>query len=101
MYNSKKWSNDEERVLMDQVSRQATLKEAFEVTSVLLNKTVNACNYHYYAYIKPKGMYEANHEIEANEAHKEVLKGGTPKKTFYQRIISFIKILFDRYNSNN
>lgn len=43
-----KWTTEEERVLVDQITRSANLTEAFKRTSELINRTKAACRYHWY-----------------------------------------------------
>lgn len=47
---NRKWTTEEERVLVDQVQRNANnLKEAFRKTARFIDRTEGACQYHWYA----------------------------------------------------
>lgn len=55
MTKKRKWTIEEERVLIDQITRRATnLKEAFERTSRLIDRTEAACKEHWYMVVSKR-----------------------------------------------
>lgn len=49
-----KWTTEEERVLVDQITRSANLTEALKRTSELINRTEAACRYHWYKVVQKR-----------------------------------------------
>ena len=55
MTKKRKWTTEEERVLVDQVTRSANnIQEAFRKTSRLIDRTEAACMYHWYMVISKR-----------------------------------------------
>ena len=55
MTNKKRWTVEEEQVLIDQIKRSANnITEAFRRTSRLINRTEAACTYHWYVVISKR-----------------------------------------------
>lgn len=55
MIKRRKWTTEEERVLIDQITRNANnLREAFRKTARLIDRTEAACMYHWYGVMSKK-----------------------------------------------
>lgn len=55
MTKKRKWTTEEERVLVDQITRSANnIKEAFRKTSGLIDRTEAACMYHWYGVVSKR-----------------------------------------------
>ena len=55
MTKKRKWTTEEERVLVDQITRSANnIQEAFRRTSKLIDRTEAACVYHWYMVVLKK-----------------------------------------------
>lgn len=56
MTKVKRWTAEEERVLTDQMTRNANnFAEAFRKTSELIDRTPSACTYHWYGVMSKRG----------------------------------------------
>lgn len=55
MSKRRKWTTEEEQVLIDQIKKSANnLQEAFRKTSKLIGRTEGACVYHWYAILSKR-----------------------------------------------
>lgn len=55
MTKKRKWTTEEERVLVDQITRSANnIKEAFRRTSRLIDRTEAACIHHWYTVVSKR-----------------------------------------------
>lgn len=65
-----KWTTEEERVLVDQITRSANLTEAFKRTSELINRTKAACRYHWYKVVQKRDTSVCLVTIESKDKPK-------------------------------
>lgn len=65
-----KWTTEEERVLVDQITRSANLTEAFKRTSKLINRTEAACRYHWYKVVQKRDTSVCLVTIESKDKTK-------------------------------
>lgn len=55
MTEKRRWTIEEERVLIDQITRRANnVREAFRRTSELIDRTEAACMYHWYMVVSKR-----------------------------------------------
>lgn len=65
-----KWTTEEERVLVDQITRNFTLTDAFIRTSRLIDRTEAACRYHWYKVVQKRDTSVCLVTIESKDKAK-------------------------------
>lgn len=101
MANKKRWTIEEERVLIDQITRNANnITEAFRRTSRLIDRTEAACVYHWYQVISkrenPSVCFVTVSQKTKNVNRKNVTSNtsdNTEKTTisWWRRFLDFLK----------
>lgn len=101
MTKKRKWTIEEERVLVDQITRRANnIREAFRRTSRLIGRTEAACMYHWYMVVSKREntsvcFVTIGHETK-NVNRKNVASNtsdNTEKTSisWWRRFLSFLK----------
>lgn len=81
MSKKTKWTTEEERVLVDQITRSANLTKAFKRTSELINRTEAACMYHWYKVVQKRDTSVCLVTIESKDKTKTKTKNVNRNKT--------------------
>lgn len=101
MTKKRKWTTEEERVLVDQITRSANnIKEAFRRTSRLIDRTEAACMYHWYAVVSKREDpsacfvtigYKAENVNRKNVASNTSDNTEKTSTSWWRRFLSFLK----------
>lgn len=95
-----RWSSEEERVLIDQVTRHAyNLAEAFREASRLIDRSSDACKQHWYHTLSKKGINSvclATIGYKTKNINRKVVRANTSDNTenttisWWKRFINFL-----------
>lgn len=85
-----KWTTEEERVLVDQITRSANLTEALKRTSELINRTEAACKYHWYKVVQKRDTSVCLVTIESKDKTKTKTKNVKTKNVNRNKTVSGI-----------
>lgn len=102
-----KWTTEEERVLVDQITRSANLTEALKRTSELINRTEAACRYHWYKVVQKRDTSVCLVTIESKDKTKTKTKNVNRNNTvsgisdneektsisWWKKVLNFLKKL--------
>lgn len=85
MTKKRKWTTEEEQVLVDQITKSANnIKEAFVKTSKLIDRTEAACMYHWYMVIskrKDSSVCFATIGYKTRNINRKVVRANTTDNT--------------------
>lgn len=96
MTKKRKWTTEEERVLIDQITRSANnIKEAFRRTSRLIDRTEAACMYHWYGVVSkredPSVCFVTIGLNRKNVASNMLDNTEKTSTSWWRRFLSFLK----------
>ena len=101
MTKKRKWTTEEERVLVDQITRSANnIKEAFRRTSRLIDRTEAACMYHWYMVLSKREDpsvcfvtigYNTKNVNRKNVAPNMLDNTEKTSTSWWRRFLSFLK----------
>lgn len=96
-----RWSSEEERVLIDQVTRHAyNLAKGFRETSRVIDRSYSACKQHWYRKLLKKGINSvclATIGYKTKNINRKVVRANTSDNTektstsWWKRFLSFLK----------
>ena len=102
MANNKKWTKEEEEILVQAISANPhNLSEALRTVSTTINRSFNACQFHWYGVLSPKNkpnkMGISFVSIGPNTVYKNRKNSGTStvqpeKSTIWSRIKRLLKL---------
>lgn len=97
MTKKRKWTTEEEQVLIDQITRNANnIKEALVKTSKLIDRTEAACMYHWYMVIskrKDSSVCFATIGYKTRNINRKVVRANTTDNTEVTTISWWKKVI--------
>lgn len=97
MTKKRKWTTEEEQVLVDQITRSANnIKEALVKTSKLIDRTEAACMYHWYMVIskrKDSSVCFATIGYKTRNINRKVVRANTSDNTEVTTISWWKKVI--------
>ena len=102
MANNKKWTKEEEKILVQAIQANPhNISEALRTASAIINRSFNACQFHWYAVLSPKNKPNkigiSFVSIGPNTIYKNRKNSGTStvqpeKSTIWSRIKKLLKL---------
>ena len=102
MANNKKWTKEEEEILVQAISANPhNISEALRTASATINRSFNACQFHWYAVLSsknnPNKMGISFVSVGSNTIYKNRKNSGTSmiqpeKSTIWSRIKKLLKL---------
>ena len=102
MANNKKWTKEEEEILVQAISANPhNISEALRTTSATINRSFKACQFHWYGVLSPKNKPNkigiSFVSIGPNTVYKNRKNSGTStiqpeKSTIWSRIKRLLKL---------
>lgn len=97
MTKKRKWTTEEEQVLVDQISKSANnIKEAFVKTSKLIDRTEAACMWHWYMVVskrKNSSVCFATIGYKTRNINRKVVRANTTDNTEVTTISWWKKVI--------
>lgn len=102
MANNKKWTKEEEEILVQAIQANPhNISEALRTASATINRSFNACQFHWYAVLSPKNKPNKISisfvSVGPNTVYKNRKNSGTStvqpeKSTIWSRIKRLLKL---------
>ena len=102
MANNKKWTKEEEEILVQAIQANPhNISEALRTASATINRSFNACQFHWYAVLSPKNKPNkigiSFVSVGSNTIYKNRKNSGTStvqpeKSTIWSRIKRLLKL---------